>query len=506
MNFFSTKITDKNINDLVRQYVESKNNLPRDLKNIKIGSWDIKAVTFMPKLFLNYKTFNEDLSNWNVSNVTNMSEMFSGCSAFNSTLNWDVSSVKDMTSMFSGCTAFEGMGLVGWSVFNVSSMSSMFEGCSAFNADLSPWSVDRALFMSNMFKGCRAFEGIGLDRWDVSSVSNMSHMFEGCSVFNANLSRWDVGSVRDMSGIFLGCSAFNADVSGWNISRALFTTDMFLGSGVSVNHQPHVPGKVDAQHVHKVAANVDFEKLNNFLKDKTGKTMPDNLNFPNYINTSMLELINSTESAVDKKNQTADLANLMTNRLNALNYTYLSPVARENIYYSLEYVKQQPLLLFKTSFINNFLADCIGAYNNEITCSGGAVERMGLYLDNAARFVLSAGVENEDCDMIIGIISKTPKILIPSFILDWYKMHKKDTPTEFPIDTPESDKIASLKTFLLTKLPDETALIDEFIESYAVQGIGLDSDSFTYGGRKSRKSKSRKSIKSKRKSNKSKRK
>ena len=97
-------ITNDNIRDLVRDYVENRNNLPAWLQGIPISDWDVSRVTNMNNLFRNLTTFNEPLTNWDVSNVTTMLHMFYGCSNFNQPLgNWNVSNVTYMLGMFILC-------------------------------------------------------------------------------------------------------------------------------------------------------------------------------------------------------------------------------------------------------------------------------------------------------------------------------------------------------------------------------------------------------------------
>jgi len=223
--------------------------------------------------------------------------------------------------------------------------------------------------------------------------------------------------------------------------------------------------------------------------------MPINLNFPQYIRTSLSQCIlqNTDQSIIDK--QMHDLNTLMVNRLNGIDYTHLAPVTRENIYYSLEYLKQQPLH-FKNTFIENFLSDCMNAYTNAISCPGGAYERIGMYLANAASSSLSMDEDNEDYKDLIAIIGQDPRRLIPDSILDWYKLHKHDSELKFPYDMPDEARKSDLKAYLLEKYPTSNDLINEIMEKF---DLTFDDASFTYGGRKTRKKKS-KSIKSKSKS------
>ena len=73
-----------------------------------IGSWDVSAVTDMNRMFLNARSFNQDLSAWDVSAVTDMWGMFWAAEAFNQDLSkWDVSAVTDMGHMFYRAVAFK---------------------------------------------------------------------------------------------------------------------------------------------------------------------------------------------------------------------------------------------------------------------------------------------------------------------------------------------------------------------------------------------------------------
>ena len=64
-----------------------------------INKWNTSQVTDMRRLFINYKTFNENISEWDVSGVTNMSHMFSGALLLNQNLGgWSVLPTPIMVS------------------------------------------------------------------------------------------------------------------------------------------------------------------------------------------------------------------------------------------------------------------------------------------------------------------------------------------------------------------------------------------------------------------------
>jgi len=134
-----TIITDDNISQLVRWYVDGEwDQLPDDLSR-RIGEWDVSRVTSMNGLFSECDGFNEPIGRWNVSNVRDMNAMFYNASSFNQDIG-------------------------GWIVTNVTDMSSMFYNAYRFNQDIS--------------------------RWNVSNVTDNEYMFNGAASFNQNLSRW----------------------------------------------------------------------------------------------------------------------------------------------------------------------------------------------------------------------------------------------------------------------------------------------------------------------------
>ena len=184
-----TIITNSNIRNFVKLYLNNEPGLPKDLINIPIGNWDVSNVTNMHSLFEGHTTFNEPL-NWDVSSVHIMFGMFGNCSSFNQDIsNWDVSNVKDMTGMF--------------------------YRCNSFNQDIS--------------------------NWDVSDVRHMTVMFDGCRVFNQNISRWNVGRVKHMSAMFRDCSLFNQDLSDWNVSNLVIPENhsyMFDNCPISEENKP----------------------------------------------------------------------------------------------------------------------------------------------------------------------------------------------------------------------------------------------------------------------------
>ena len=226
----ATIINDGNFHNLITFYLENKQKLPRDLRELLLNNWDVSKVTNMSNTFNLRKTFNEYIGDWDVRNVINMSKMFYGCATFNQPLDgWNdkVSNVNNMGSMFAGCLRFN-QPLNGWIVSKVKNMSYMFFRCRVFNQPLNGWNVSSVTNMHQMFCECTRFNQ-PLNDWNVSSVTNMSNMFDNCVAFNQPLNVWNVSSVTDMYGMFAECRVFNQPLNGWNVSRVTNMGFMFEG-------------------------------------------------------------------------------------------------------------------------------------------------------------------------------------------------------------------------------------------------------------------------------------
>jgi surface protein len=459
-----TKITNDNIKKYVKYYIESKENLPWDLKDKQIGDWDVSRVTDMSELFDSRTSFNEPLNNWNVSKVTNMNKMFNSCYKFNQELNkWDVSRVTNMGSMFMWCLNFN-----------------------------KP-----------------------LNDWNVSSVTDMSSMFNSCRVFNQDLNQWDVSNVLDMSMMFKNTGEFNKPLNNWTINPEANTDGIFFRAGRMLEtNKPTMQASqpvVDAQQVHKASGNVKYEVLNEFLSSKTGNPeIPSNLNYPKYINETINSLIRmsrianpfSGESAVIKRTQLDELQRIMNERLNRFNYNNLSPAIRESIFYCLNYVKSQSRT-FQKVYVASFIKDCVNAYEGAagMTCVNGAVERIVLSLLPAC----AASQDNPDCSTIIPLITG-----FQDYILDWFKLHSPNHSTYVnePFPSDSTGRRDNLKQYLLEKIkiPGKEDVVEDMIEENMkkwADPTNYDDDYFEYedknkGGRrtmKRRKGKRRQTMK-----------
>jgi surface protein len=325
-----TSITDDNIHNLVNLYVTNKHNqLPIDLQNKPIGKWNVSRVTIMDKLFYGYEEFDEDLDDWKVGNVTTMYQMFYRCVKFDKPLDsWNVSNVRNMEGMFSYCRKFD-QPLTHWEVSTVDNMIDMFYGCEMFNQSL--------------------------DSWDVSNVQDMEGMFSHCINFNQPLTHWDVSSVTNMNEMFNGCSRFNQPIHNWDVRNVESWEDIFEDCNIEEQNKPHFENHarvdVDARQIHTTAAKINYTLLISTLKRILhNMPIPNNLNYSDYISTTILELIHTSDESEEMKNtQRQGLQRIMNERLTNLHYQSLSPVIRESIFYALEYVKNQSVELCKIS-------------------------------------------------------------------------------------------------------------------------------------------------------------
>jgi len=111
------------------------------------------AISNTFEMFLECRSFNEDISSWNTSNITGMSRMFQNCLVFNQNIgNWNTSNVKTMNNMFRTATSFN-QDIGNWNTSEVTSMSNMFNGATAFSQNISSWDVRKVTTMTEMFSG-----------------------------------------------------------------------------------------------------------------------------------------------------------------------------------------------------------------------------------------------------------------------------------------------------------------------------------------------------------------
>jgi hypothetical protein len=328
----------------------------------------------------------------------------------------------------------------------------------------------------------------------------------------------------DAAGGLHGLGLFGADLTGANLTNVigLIVPDprpILTPRDATVVHReadfvPHRraaapradpivdPMVADALEIHRESAKINYSKLIEFLRDKLhGQVLPAELNYAEYIQQTMAMFISGSNESPDKKReQLRHLQRIMDDRLGRLNYETQSPNVRSSIYYVLQYVKWQPVE-FRTIYVHDWIESCVSDayYGGQLSCAAGCLERLIFALSQACTFLLSLG-KNAEYEQLTGIISQNPDVLVDEYMMDWYKLHKRDTGGAFPAGTSDEAKRADLKRHLMSLLPESSALIDAKIKEIE-DVIGFDEDSFSYGGGRRRKTKGRKPNK-KRKSNK----
>ncbi len=415
-------ITNDNIRDLVRDYVENRNNLPAWLQGIPIGDWDVSRVTNMTQLFSNFTTFNEPLTNWDVSNVRIMLHMFDGCRSFNQPLdnwnisnvtsmtgmfllcsnfnqsldNWDVSNVRDMNDMFARCTSFN-QPLDNWNVSNVRNMSAVFDGCTSFNQPLNSWNVSNVETMVRLFKNCTSFNQ-PLENWNVSRVGFMTTMFEGCVAFNQDLSRWNVSRVINMMRMFRGCTSLTIN-PGWQINQETITTQMFLqtpleGTVLERAEQPAPRQPAPRQpapqqqpqglawEVHNAFDDLDLPKFMTVIRRENNGA--SNFKDTNNVLEPVISYINSSDTSLTQEQKTRYTTNFRKHRgiiENVNEYIRGHPEVKTNTLEVIQFVlSQEPN--YKDLYIETFENECMGGYStgNRQSCTKGMFER--IYMAN----------------------------------------------------------------------------------------------------------------------------
>lgn len=265
-NIYLGDIDTSNIMDMFQLFARSKR---RDFSGI--DSWDTSKVVDMCWMFLNAKSFNENINSWDTSNVVSMRGMFKGAESFNQPLDkWDTSSVVNMAEMFNGAKSFN-QNIDSWNVSNVKvneieSISGGFEGDMFqdsnmenlpiwFSSKKMDWSDLENITNTSISKSIIRYiekdtqsnkyvpkakkelwalcydKSISLGSIDTSNIVDMSSLFYGSDRRDfGGIDSWDTSNVVDMSGMFCGHKSFNEPLDKWDTSSVEFMTRMFLGA------------------------------------------------------------------------------------------------------------------------------------------------------------------------------------------------------------------------------------------------------------------------------------
>lgn len=66
-----------------------------------------------------------------------------------------------------------------------------------------------------------------ISEWNTSNITDMSNLFYELNDFNEDISRWDVSNVENMEGMFNEAKAFNQPIGNWKVSNVTNMADMF---------------------------------------------------------------------------------------------------------------------------------------------------------------------------------------------------------------------------------------------------------------------------------------
>uniref|UniRef100_A0A6C0LKB1 Uncharacterized protein n=1 Tax=viral metagenome TaxID=1070528 RepID=A0A6C0LKB1_9ZZZZ len=266
--------------------------------------------------------------------------------------------------------------------------------------------------------------------------------------------------------------------------------------------------RIDGNQIHKFTANIDFTKLNAFLKDHSknenpyiDQPIPDD--FGVYIKGSMDKIIRSTDAAKIEE-RVKDFKRLMEDTLDQIKYKVFSDNLKTGVFLSLKYTQLQPVA-FKEAYVQSYLDDTCKAYGEtnstrNFSCPTGAFERFVTSLAPAATAVLSTGNANDEqkqeYEQLVKMITRNLKTLIPNLIREWQRSHRNGVGLENIVG--DEPRRANLKAYVEEAVTNDTseinALIENFIKDYA-DSIGYEDAVFQLGGRKTRKRKKKRSKK-----------
>ena len=252
-------------NQVEKIYTMNTVELPSDLQNGNVQSWDIsseqngsimayavdtdsdsqyeiylgqtggvKAPVDCSKLFSSYSNVTYmDLSNFITDDIENMDQTFNGCSKLESIDgmdNFNTSKVTNMRGLFINCSSLADIDLSSFDTSNVTNMGSMFFYCKALTSlDLSSFNTNKVTNMSSMVELCSGLTSLNLSNFNTNNVTNMSGMFSSCSgLTNLDLSNFNANKVTDMSYMFAYCSGLTSlNLSSFNTSNVTDMIGMF---------------------------------------------------------------------------------------------------------------------------------------------------------------------------------------------------------------------------------------------------------------------------------------
>ena len=221
-----------------------------DINQWGSGKWDSMQNAFRGCTHMQINTYAAP----NLSNVTNMSQMFLDAKSFNQDIgNWDTSNVIYMQSMFMHAETFN-QNISDWNTSAVTSMFQMFTDAKSFNQDISGWDTSNVTQMWNMFDGASHFNQ-NLENWNVSSLEEANFMLHNSGMSTANydalLIGWNAQNLKSDVNLSAGgihyCNGESARANmiasdGWNITDggkecvADYEVALSLDSAIVINN------------------------------------------------------------------------------------------------------------------------------------------------------------------------------------------------------------------------------------------------------------------------------
>ena len=483
--------------------------------------WNVSRVYDMAEMFENCRRFNQPLV-WDVTRVQYMTSMFVFCNRFNQPLLWDVSNVRDFSLMFANTTDFN-QNLTEWEIAEEADTDQMF--------------VDSGIEARNLPTGVehdgRVAAGpvVKVNAYQIHQFSSkvdierLNAFFQSKTLLQPETVE-DIAEFieRSMNGLIDQLEQHAMEQEKDKL-KELVELDKSMGENVALDESSSVvqtmeklylkkKGILDKIHTSKPFTRpVHYmKKIDLFLSTATAKRK-EALEREKALLTELVQVekeIKQVRMDKNKKEQMLtlleerdkrrvlsgrkdlleyemkndrekivkhrkDLEKIMKNVLRRVNYLLYSTSWRLSILYSLDYVERQSIL-FKKSYTEAFLKDCVNAYEGSVgmSCATGVLERFVISLMTACGTVLSVS-DNPEYEYIKGIVENGLTKLIPEYILKWYKLHSHD-PHRFTTETKEH-RLDNLRTYLLSFFPENEELILKLIPEYA---IDVDNDDFAY--------------------------
>jgi len=491
------------------------------LMGITEPHWNVSRVYDMAEMFEGCHHFNQPLV-WDVARVDFMNSMFVSCHRFNQPLLWNVSNVRDFSEMFVNTIGFN-QNLTAWEMAEDADKDQMFDG-SAIEARNLPTGVEpgepveagpvvevnayqihqfsakvdierlNAFFQSKTLLQPETVEDIPdfiqrsmtglIDQLEQHAMEQEKDKVKELAELDKSMGKTlelevTLGVLQTMEKLYTKKKGILDKIhTSKQLSQPLHymkKIDRLLSTATAKRKEALAREKIllsELVQVEKEIKKVRMDKnkkepLLDLLEERDKRrVLSGRKNLLEY------EMKNDREKIVKHRK---DLDKIMKNVLMRVNYMLYSPSWRLSILYSLDYVEKQSIL-FKKSYTEAFLKDCVNAYEGAagMSCATGVLERFVISLMTACGTVLSVS-DNPEYEYIKGIVENGLNKLIPEYILKWYKLHSHD-PHRFTTETREQ-RLDNLKQYLLSFFPENEELILKLIPEYA---IDVDNDDFAY--------------------------